>query len=208
MLRISLFLIVAAIFASCGNQPESQTETKPEQEAAKPAVVTELSAKDQAKYTQKGKAVAQATFMAMSSKLSLALAEGGVPNAIEYCNTIAIPLADSLSTVHKAKIRRTTTKARNMQDKPTDAEFAVLQDFHKKKAAGEAMKPFVENTASGIQFYAPIVMQDLCLKCHGKIGEDVSQEDYTLIKKYYPQDEAMDYSAGDLRGMWSINFEK
>ena len=61
---------------------------------------------------------------------------------------------------------------------------------------------------STVAFYAPIKVQDLCLNCHGQPGTDIKAADYDLIKKLYPEDEAVGYKSGDLRGMWSIRFEK
>ena len=48
----------------------------------------------------------------------------------------------------------------------------------------------------------------LCLKCHGKIGETLNEDDYTIIKKIYPDDKAIGYDNENLRGIWSIQFEK
>ena len=53
-----------------------------------------------------------------------------------------------------------------------------------------------------------IFVNDLCLKCHGKIGEELTQENADLIKKYYPNDLAVGYGKGGFRGVWSIGFEK
>ncbi len=68
--------------------------------------------KDQEIYISKGKAIAGATFSALSGKLKSAIEEGGVANAVQYCNIAAMPLVDSLSKVHKATIRRTSSKKR------------------------------------------------------------------------------------------------
>jgi len=46
----------------------------------------------------------------------------------------------------------------------------------------------------------------LCEKCHGKIGSTLKEADYASIKSLYPEDMAIGYKTGDLRGMWSISF--
>jgi hypothetical protein len=48
----------------------------------------------------------------------------------------------------------------------------------------------------------------LCLNCHGKVGENVTQDTYQLIKDLYPGDSATGFEKGDLRGMWSIKMAK
>lgn len=148
------------------------------------------------------------TFNVLSGQLKSAMQEGGVPNAAQYCNTVAYPLVDSLSEVYSARIRRASDKVRNPKDKPTELEQEILDTYHAQMAEGTPPKPVVRQLASGeIAFYAPIRMQELCLKCHGKLGETLKEEDYAVIKELYPEDEAIGYEAGDLRGIWSITFE-
>ena len=55
-------------------------------------------------------------------------------------------------------------------------------------------------------FFSPITTQDLCLKCHGKLGETLAVADYAVIKDLYPADDAIGYASGELRGIWSIAF--
>ncbi|HKK79447.1 MAG TPA: DUF3365 domain-containing protein [Phaeodactylibacter sp.] len=164
---------------------------------------------DTAKYKKQGMEIAMGTFKALSGQLKSALQEGGVPNAVRYCNTVAYPLVDSLSEVYNASIRRASDKVRNPKDAPTPLEQEVLDTYHAQMAAGEQPKPVVRQLQSGeIAFYAPIRMQELCLNCHGKLGETLKKEDYAVIKELYPEDEAIGYAAGDLRGIWSITFQE
>jgi hypothetical protein len=43
----------------------------------------------------------------------------------------------------------------------------------------------------------------LCLQCHGK-PEERKADAYTLIEQYYPNDKAINYDLGALRGMWKV----
>ena len=131
-----------------------------------------------------------------------AMKKGGVPEAVQYCNLAGLPLIDSLAQAHEVSIRRTSLKIRQPKDAPTAAEKKALDQYHAQFSAGEVLKPFVETNT----FYAPILVSEACLKCHGKLGETLKQEDYDLIKQLYPEDEAIGYAAGDLRGIWSITF--
>lgn len=77
------------------------------------------------------------------------------------------------------------------------------------KKSGQALKPIVKQVDDQtIAFYAPIKVNAMCLQCHGKVGETLKSEDYAVIQKYYPNDKAVGYVDGDLRGMWSIQFKK
>ena len=160
-------------------------------------------------FLKKGKLVASATFATLSGNLQKAMKEGGVSNAIEYCNLAALPLVDSLSQIHNANIRRTSLKVRNLKDKPTPQELVQLQAYGKQFKSGEKLKPVVkEIDPNTVAFYAPIHMMPLCEKCHGEVGNTLLEKDYEAIQKYYPKDKAIGYVSGDFRGMWSISFQK
>jgi hypothetical protein len=187
-------LLLAAVF-SCENQSSSQDG------AAVAAPVGDSV------YLEKGKTIASATFAALSGELQAAMAEGGVPNAVEYCNLAAYPLVDSLSKVHQADIRRTSLKVRNPQNAPTAAEKTALEFYAQAMGAGQALRPQVQRSDDGtVVFYAPIQINAFCLQCHGKVGETLRTEDYAVIQKMYPEDRAVGYAEGDLRGIWSIRF--
>lgn len=199
-MKIPAAFFVLLLFAgfACESAPQEETT---ESTAGK------LTEAERSEYLNTGKQIAQATFAELSGQLSQAMAEGGVPNALKYCNVVAYPLVDSLSQVHDAIIRRTSLKVRNPKDAPTEAEKVMLQTYHEQAAAAEELKPHVKQLEEGrIAFYAPIKIQPLCLSCHGKVGEDIKQEHYDLIKQLYPEDEATGYELGELRGMWSITF--
>ncbi len=189
------FMIIAISLFSCQSK-EKQEESK-------------SSELDKAVYLERGQKIAGATFTALSSKLQAAMQEGGVVHAIEYCNLAAYPLVDSLSKVHQATIRRTSTKVRNEKDTPTTAELAVLEEYQKMAEEGEALKPIVkELNQEYMAFYAPIRINASCLQCHGKVGETLLEENHALIKELYPNDKAIGYSDGDFRGIWSIKLKK
>lgn len=105
---------------------------------------TQLSEKEQKDYLQKGQVLAQQSFAALSGRLMSAIETGGVPHAIEYCHTAALPLVDSLSKVYQASIRRTSLKVRNPEDVPLDWEKTILQSFQQELAAGKRPTPVVK----------------------------------------------------------------
>lgn len=190
---------VLLILTSCQNNDTTTSDRDQ-------AVLTEAETKA---YLERGKSIATATFAALSGQLQSALQEGGVAHAIGYCNTVAYPLVDSLSEVHQAQIRRTSEQVRNPKDAPLPREEVQLASYAQQMQSGEDLRPVVRPIDEDrIAFYAPITMQPLCLACHGKVGETLAEADYQLIREKYPEDEAVGYQAGDLRGMWSITFAR
>ena len=197
-----LFLLLALSFAACTPAPK-ESEERADQE------IPPLTSEGQQQYLEKGKAMASATFAELSGRLTQALARGGVQEAVQYCNVVAMPLVDSLSKANNATIRRSSLKVRNPADKPTPAERAILNEYHTLASQGADIKPRVQLLENGeVGFFAPIRIMPLCLQCHGKVGEDISREDYALIKALYPEDEATGYVNEELRGIWSIAFER
>ena len=190
------------LFFACRDNTGSGEKTARQEPSA-------LTPEEQEAYLKKGAEITGTTFVALSGALREALQQEGVAGAVKYCNLAAYPLVDSLSRVYDADIRRTSLRVRNPQDKPTEAELAVLKAYHANREAGAPLLPGVELTgSSAVTFYAPILIQEACLQCHGKLGETLLEEDYTVIRELYPGDEATGYQAGDLRGMWSVTFRR
>jgi hypothetical protein len=156
-------------------------------------------------WIEQGQRIAAATFATLSQQLQHALKEGGVPNAVQYCNLAAYPLTDSLANAHDAHIRRATLKARNPQNRATAEEELVIQQYATAMEKGEVIKPMLKHSdEEEFSFYAPIVVGELCLKCHGELGETLTAENYAHILKTYPEDQAIAYKSGELRGVWHI----
>lgn len=197
-------MLVMASLAAC---KEKNTDDVKENKTAEAA--PELSQEEIQQYTDAGKKIANATFMELSGNLKKALKEGGVKEATEYCNVVAMPLTDSLSGVHEASIKRTSLKLRNSQNKANAEELALLNKYEAQFAAQQELKPMVKAIDSHtVQFYAPILTQQLCLSCHGTIGKELSKENYEIIRELYPEDQAIAYAEKDFRGMWSIQMKK
>ncbi|MGK0363575.1 MAG: hypothetical protein ACI85O_000628 [Saprospiraceae bacterium] len=197
IIGFALLLIITLTY-SCGEKTQDKSETV--------AKTIEVSPPN---YLAEGKKIAGIAFAELSGRLQKAMKAGGVPKAVSYCNLNAMPIIDSLSSEYNVKIKRTSSKIRNPLDAPTEEEKDVLESYQKVQLAGQALQAKVLNNVNQQPvFYAPIMMNDLCLKCHGKIGDTLTESDYLHIKQQYPDDNAIGYIVGDLRGMWSITFKK
>ena len=190
-----LFSLLFAILGlvSCQSSSSEQNNT-----------ATDESNSKSRDYLTEGRKITATAFAALSGKLQTAMQEGGVVNAVSYCNLAALPLIDSLSKANNVSIRRTSLKYRNPVDAPTETETKVLDTFADQLQKEKPLSPIVIEH----NFYAPIMIAQPCLKCHGKIGETLAESDYRHIIKTYPKDKAIDYVPGDLRGMWVVSFEK
>ncbi|MBI9040004.1 DUF3365 domain-containing protein [Lutibacter sp.] len=169
---------------------------------------TSFSEKDKEAYTLKGKEIAEAAFLELSTQLTEQMKAGGPAQAIPFCNQKAMRITNQLSEKFEATIKRTSNDLRNDQNAPSKRELEILDEFHKTKLEGKPLKPIVEVDATNKKhFYAPIIMKANCLVCHGTINETVNIKTDSIIKSLYPNDKAIGYNEGDLRGIWSITFK-
>lgn len=204
-------MILTLAFVACG-QPQQKPTPEPQKQAKQsPPKPVAMSPEDTAKYLELGEELVSATKQVISAALAGAMEKGGVKHAAQFCNAAAHPILDSLSKARGAKIRRVSDKPRNPKDAMDDEEQKVFALFKAKAQPPDAeIAPVVLQTNdSTVSFYKPIkISMPTCLKCHGEVGKDVKREDYAILKRLYPNDEAIGYKQGDLRGMFSIRFVK
>lgn len=158
---------------------------------------------------QRGIVIATEMQQALGGTVKRAVEDGGVDYALNYCNLHALPLTDSISSLHGVKIRRVTHKPRNPVNQANGEELSVIRKFQDAIQAGEAAAPVVTEHENGYTFYAPIIIQaPLCLKCHGEPEKEIAAEVFILINMLYPGDEATGFHLNELRGSWRIDFNK
>ena len=48
----------------------------------------------------------------------------------------------------------------------------------------------------------------MCLQCHGTAGKEIDGATLSQLNKLYPDDQARDYAINQVRGIWSISWNK
>ena len=201
-----LFCVLPFVFLACkgeGSQ-NGQQLTEPEQEAevwVGPTHTTD-------DYREKGLQYTMAVQMALGKTLQQKIKEEGTLGAIEFCNVNALAITDSLSRELGVTISRITDRPRNPRNRSGDGEMKILSAYREDLAGGHTAKGLVALQDSTIHFYYPIVINNLCLQCHGTPDSEVSPEVYSKIRELYPGDRAMAYSSGELRGLWKVSFQE
>jgi Protein of unknown function (DUF3365) len=131
----------------------------------------------------------------------------GTLEALTFCNHQAISLTDSMSLKHNAIIKRVSDKNRNPNNKANAEELKYIAQFKEEIAAKKESKPIVVEKGNKVHFYYPIPTNSMCLQCHGK--PDYIKNDVRLkTLKLYPNDLAIGYNDNEIRGIWSITFDK
>ncbi|MDN3641283.1 DUF3365 domain-containing protein [Lutimonas halocynthiae] len=188
MHKLSAILLLSVLFTSCQ---------------------TSLSEKETKMYLEKGLSISKSTGKELSGTLTSKMKSGGVIEALAFCNAAALPLTQQMSDKHEVLIKRTSLKTRNSLNKPTENEILILKAFQVNLDKGGVLEPKVVLDQNGTpNYYAPIIVEQKCLKCHGTLNKELSKSTDSIIKSYYQDDLATGYSEGDLRGIWSISFKK
>lgn len=141
--------------------------------------------------------------------LTAEISKGGPESAINVCKEQAPKMAAAASAETGWAIRRVSLKNRNPKAVPDAWERAVLEDFDKRNAAGE--KPAVLEkgeivTEGGKKFYRymkALPTQGLCLQCHGATDK-LSPAVKAKLRELYPQDKAVGYGLGEIRGAMTL----
>jgi hypothetical protein len=100
-------------------------------------------------------------------------------------------------------IRRTTLKPRNPANAPDETDRGVLE----KLAAMSPPGATIEWQDEVARYYQPLIVQEVCLNCHG----DPASFPAELTEKLadlYPDDQATGYALGDFRGVIRVDVER
>lgn len=154
---------------------------------------------------QQARALAQAFVGRLKPQLKKAINTRGPAAAIEVCAEVAPAIADELAAESGWRVKRVSLRPRNAGRAQPDAwEQAVLYEFNRRQAAGEAPAQisFFEEVDGQYRFMQAQGVEPLCLVCHGKGLSDAVQ---VALDKHYPDDQATGYSLGQVRGAISLS---
>ena len=133
----------------------------------------------------------------------------GVASALDVCSDTAQVLTNEFGLQRGVFIKRISVKNRNTNNIPDAYEQNALNSFQEmlrnKKLDGktELAELVKEGGFTYLRYMKPILIQPECLNCHGSEStmlEEVSR----LIAQRYPNDKALDYKPGELRGAVSL----
>lgn len=163
---------------------------------------------DSLPYSERGLKYALSTKAVLGKNLMGTIQKKGTLEALEFCNVKAYPLTDSMSVVHNATIKRVSDKPRNQENQANNKELAYINSFKKDIKNKIEPKPIVDQVANKVHVYYPITTNAMCLQCHGKPEQDIKKPTLSKLTSLYPQDKATGYTVNEVRGIWSITFDK
>jgi hypothetical protein len=143
----------------------------------------------------------------LKATLQASMKANGPIESISVCNIEAMKISQRISEEKGLNVGRTSLKHRNIANKPDAWEKSVLEQFEKRKAAGESPKDMdyseVVDYEDGkaFRYMKAIPTGDVCLSCHGTtIAEPLVKK----ITSIYPDDKATGFNKGDIRGAFTV----
>ena len=122
--------------------------------------------------------------------------------AMGFCSAKA---ADITKEINKklpayASVRRTALKIRNENNIPDALDIKIMEEYEANIVAKTFLPTNIKLVKEGetTRIYKPLVTQGVCLKCH---GSKISKEVQNVITANYPNDKAIAFEQGTLRGV-------
>jgi asparagine synthetase B (glutamine-hydrolysing) len=146
----------------------------------------------------------------MRDALLKELEKGDVLSAVSVCSELSQNIIKEKQQKYGFYIRRISEKYRNEKNKPDKYELSFLKKLEKLSKEGKLQDEYYEiveeKDGKYLRYFKPILVQPMCLSCHGdlnSIPEDVRK----FLKEKYPEDKAFGYKAGDFRGAVSVKIK-
>jgi hypothetical protein len=135
------------------------------------------------------------------------LEKGGYENAVRVCAEIAQDTTQQYSQKTGHYLRRVSLGFRNRKDVPDEYEQRKLESFDRlnreQKLESDYYEVVNERGRRYLRYMKPILTGTMCLKCHGQLDE-IPYPVIELLREKYPNDRALGYRVGDVRGAVSV----
>lgn len=144
----------------------------------------------------------------LKNRLIDTINENGFGGAVETCSISAQEMPHEIEDKHPGmRIRRVSLKNRNPNNVPDEFERKMLHLMEAELAKGD-LKLFYEREAPvegkpAYRYMEPLLVGAMCLNCHGKKGE-LNSEALEKIREIYPNDKALGFGLGDIRGAVTV----
>lgn len=137
------------------------------------------------------------------------LESAGTESALSVCKDVAPAMSAQYSNDNRI-VKRVSLKPRNgVLGVPDAWEADQLKQFDMAAAAGkpaaeiETHAVTSEKDGRWFRYMKAIPTQAMCLQCHGG-PDNIKPNVQALLKQLYPNDSAVGYKAGDIRGAISV----
>lgn len=164
---------------------------------------------DMAALAAEGKKVMMSFGKSLKGELVKAMKEGGPTNAIPVCHLKSPKLAEVAAKSSGWTVRRSSHKLRSRNNTADGYTRMAIDEFLARQAKGEDPKKMIKTAVvedggnKVFRLVKAIPTDKVCLNCHG--ASEVKPEVEKVLKKYYPNDAARGFKAGEMRGVFTLS---
>jgi hypothetical protein len=185
-----LSLLTLALLAGCSSMP---------------------SAEKLATATDEARATADGLIKTLGGELQGALKAGGAAEAISVCKAKAPQVAAAAAEKSGFQIKRVSPKNRNPKAVPDAWETDAQAALEARLAAGEkpetldmtAVVDAPDGKGKVFRYAKALVTLPVCTACHGP-ADSIAEDVKARLAAEYPQDKAIGYVPGKIRGILSM----
>lgn len=157
---------------------------------------------------ERAQAAAKDFSATLKAALTQRLAVEGTEGAIAFCKTEAPKIAGRVAREHGVRIGRVPVagRQRSPTNTPEPWQSEGLASFQARKETGTPIPELVRVADTdlpegvALRMMRGIAVEPMCLACHGKT---LAPSTRAALQRFYPDDAATGFDAGDLRGaLW------
>lgn len=186
-MNIRIIIVLSALFLTgCQNQPQKSDQELIEQ----------------------GNTISGKLGTSLMAELTTVIQQEGITEAVNYCSIEALPITQKIAKEEQVELSRVSHRNRNPLNDANGDELKLIEKYIQQQKNGEPLSPVIIAKNKQKIFYSPILLgAPLCLNCHGK-PEDFAPDLRLAINQKYPQDKAVNFELGEVRGMFKIVFNQ
>lgn len=197
-----LLLVSLLFFLQCCNQINNKNEAKVSDDTEETMQMSDSS------YLNTGQKIASDAQKVLGKNLTNAIDRGGSEYAVDFCNTHAIRLTDSVSSSLSIALKRVSDRFRNPANAANSDEEAIIRQMREQLVNGDIPEGTLRKTNEKVIGYYPIITNAMCLQCHGSATADIQSITLKKLQELYPEDKATGYTTNEIRGLWVVEMIK
>lgn len=203
--------IILLIISACGDTGErgiDSQEVKQEIQNREIKYITQPQIIDAA--SKRGQLIADTLQQALIRQMQKAVAENSLLEAAKYCNLQQLAAYNQLQEKHTAIIKRVRLKGQKEGIQLNEMEKQLLDAYQYNQENKLPLENNVQKSGTEqVLFTSPILLNNaVCLKCHGKVGTELSEKDYQTLQATYNMDSLINYPLNQPIAIWSILFQR
>lgn len=142
----------------------------------------------------------------LTKKLVQAIEREGVVEAAQYCDISKLPATAAYTKAYGAEIKRVRLKNEPREDDLSAIEKQLLEAYQYNLNHKLPIQDNIQQVGNKHWLYtAPITLNhQVCLNCHGTVGQELKPEVYQKLKSSYAIDSLINFSANQPIAIWDV----